>query len=133
LGRISGSTLRGDGGGAHSLAPRRLSGHGRGGQAQSGGGQQAATVDGHSGSPSPGAQSGGAISKWSKTKAGATVQVTSVQSPSERAACQAPAGTTAWGRCPAFRSAPRTWRTGAAPPAVAIISSSGPPLLKLHT
>src|SRR3546814_1141841 len=46
----------------------------------------------------PGAQAGGAISKPSKRKAGATVQPQSVQAPRLSAACQAFAGTTACGR-----------------------------------
>ena len=40
-------------------------------------------------------------------KAGATVQPTSVQAPSEVALCHQPAGTTNCGRCPAASSVPR--------------------------
>ena len=46
----------------------------------------------------PGSHPGGANSKWSKRKAGATVQPTNVQGPRVRADCHAPAGTIAWGR-----------------------------------
>src|SRR3546814_9445177 len=57
----------------------------------------------------PGAQAGGAISKPSKRKAGATVQPQSVQAPRLSAACQAFAGTTACGRSPpAIRSEEHT-------------------------
>ncbi len=50
----------------------------------------------------------GAISNFENSKPGATVQPTRVQFPRLRALCQSPAGTTAWGVCPAARSVPRT-------------------------
>ena len=48
----------------------------------------------------PGCQPGGASSKPSNSKAGATVQPTRVQAPSGRALCQAPTGTTTCGHAP---------------------------------
>ena len=56
----------------------------------------------------PGSQPGSASSNWVKSKPGATVQPTSVQSPRLRAVCHQPAGTTACGRSPALRSMPST-------------------------
>ena len=57
-------------------------------------------------------QSGGASSKVANSKPGATVQPTRVQSPSERAACQACAGTMPCGRSPPARSLPSMMRSG---------------------
>ena len=73
-----------------------------------------------------GSQSGGASSKPLNSKPGDTVQPTSVQAPSERAACQTWRGTTACGCSPTPKSVPsRRWRTLL--PSSLIESSSGAP------
>jgi uncharacterized membrane protein YhhN len=65
--------------------------------------------------PGVGCQPAGASSKKAKSKPGATVQPTSVQSPRLRAICHQFAGTTAWGRWPAARFGP------------SIVVTTGPP------
>ena len=76
---------------------------------------------------SRGSQSFAAVSKCANSNPGATVQPTSVQSPSVSAACQWPAGTTPCGRSPIARSGPSFMRrTGPCSPA-AISSTSGAP------
>ncbi len=78
-----------------------------------------------------GCHSFGASSKLLKSKPGATVQPTKVQSPSDCAACHAWAGTTACGCSPATRSLPN--RTLSMPPASDAISScSGAPACQCH-
>ena len=67
-----------------------------------------------------------------KSKPGATVQPTSVHSPSVSAACQACAGTTACGRSPAARSLPDVMRSRASVSA-AMSSPSGAPAYQCQT
>src|SRR5207237_12870 len=74
---------------------------------------------------SGGCQLGGAISKPANENPGATVQPTRLQSPRLSAACQAKAGTTAWGRSPAARSAPS--RSAVLPDGPAKCSASAAP------
>ena len=56
-----------------------------------------------------GSQPAGASSNPANSKAGVTMQPTSVHSPSGRAACHAPAGTTAWTASPPGTSPPSRW------------------------
>ena len=62
-----------------------------------------------------GRQPGGASSKPSNRKPGATVQPTSVQAPRLVAVCHQPAGTTNCGRSPRARSGPRRCGRGVVP------------------
>src|SRR3569623_1849842 len=73
----------------------------------------------------PGLQPGGASSKCSNSKPGATVQPTRVQSPRDLDVCQASAGTMPCGRWPASKSVPRM--VTCARPLPATVSSSGAP------
>lgn len=77
------------------------------------------------GASSPGDQPAGASSNVSNVKAGDTVQPTSDQAPVDRARCQAPSGTMAWGVSPPARSSPRRWT--ATRPLSSIHSSTGAP------
>ncbi len=71
-----------------------------------------------------GCQSGGAISKLEKSKPGATVQPTSVQSPSASADCHQLAGTIACGRSPARMSVPSV-SVSLPPPSPAAVQCKG--------
>ena len=76
----------------------------------------------------PGSQPGSASSKAANSKAGETVQPTSVHSPSVAADCQSPAGTISCGRWPLLTSVPSTCRWAASSPDPdAMRSSSGAP------
>jgi len=74
-----------------------------------------------------GVHPGGANSKPANSNPGATVQPTSVQSPRLSAACQARRGTTAWGRSPVEKSAPRRRRRIGPSSASAISNFNGDP------
>ncbi len=77
--------------------------------------------------PGPGA-GGQRTSKASKVNGGETVHPASDQPAVVLARCQAPAGTTAWGRSPAPRSLPnRMVRTSSPAPPSSMASSTGEP------
>ena len=72
----------------------------------------------------PGASRVGRARSPRTRKAGATVQPTSVQSPSEQALCQAPTGTVTWGHAPS--SIPRRWLVMSTPSSESSSLSTAP-------
>src|SRR5208282_1360838 len=93
------------------------------------GGHFSASQDGRAGRGlcyAPGSQPGGASSKPLKSKGGATVQPNSVQSPRQRALCQAPGATASCGSWLAARSGPRRYTSRRLPSGESDNSSTAP-------